>query len=79
MCPAYTKSYMFPTADKSNVELRTLVSACHGALLNRGTHYGIGFVRGTHAHGRKKKSAPNTRVRLWGANKTREVARLIVH
>ena len=35
---AYTKSYIFPTTDKSNVCLRALVLACHGAFLNRGTH-----------------------------------------
>ena len=40
-CPAtllIEAIYTLPTTDKSNVYLRALVPACHGALLNRGTH-----------------------------------------
>lgn len=29
-CSAYTKNYIFPKTDKSNVQVRALVSACHG-------------------------------------------------
>ena len=38
-CPVYTKSYIFPTTGKSNAP----VLACHGALLNRGTHCSLSF------------------------------------
>ena len=40
-CPAYTKTYILPTTDNEQgaiVQSRALVSACHGALLNRGAH-----------------------------------------
>ena len=36
--PACIKSYTFPTSGKNNRFSRALVSACRGALLNRGTH-----------------------------------------
>ena len=36
-CPAITKNYIFPTTDKSSVQVRALVSACYGSLFNRGT------------------------------------------
>lgn len=60
-CPAYSKSYIFPAADKSNVYFRALVSACCGALLNRGTHgdaskqIGIFCSRGASLGKNKKK------------------------
>lgn len=38
-CPACTKkSCVFPVTNKCNVKRRALVSACDGALVNRGTH-----------------------------------------
>ena len=33
-----TRYHAFLTTDKSNVQLRVLVSACHGATLDRSTH-----------------------------------------
>lgn len=40
-CPtyAYSKSYVFHTADERILQLNAHVSACHGVVLNRGTHY----------------------------------------
>ena len=38
-CPAYSKNYVLPTTtDKSVVQLRAPILACHGALIPRGTH-----------------------------------------
>ena len=37
-CLAYTTSYIFPTTDKRNVQLRAPASACHEVFFNRDTH-----------------------------------------